>query len=226
MSNKKYVFTATAGLILALSQPLVADEVEVDGYVNSSDGSSVTSGSGDCVRTKYQDTEEMREECGYKRVTVKEAAVESDAEGTAVTVVETKGVVKDDEVIAVTGVVVEQVVINNVEFGFDSAELSPAYQAELDAASEILKPHRSLLRQGLEVLNVVGYTDSRGADDYNQTLSERRAQSVADYLIAQDPTRADFTKVIGRGEADPIATNDTADGRRQNRRVVLEVVGK
>jgi OOP family OmpA-OmpF porin len=133
---------------------------------------------------------------------------------------------KGGEVIAVTDIMVEQVVINNVEFGFDSAELSPAYKAELDAASETLKPHRSLLRQGLATLNVVGYTDSRGADEYNQKLSERRAQAVADYMIQQDPTRASFIKVIGRGEADPIASNDTADGRRQNRRVVLEVIGK
>jgi OOP family OmpA-OmpF porin len=104
--------------------------------------------------------------------------------------------------------------------------LSPAYKAELDSASEVLKPHRSLLRQGLETLNVVGYTDSRGSEAYNRKLSQRRAQAVADYLVQQDPSRAEFIRVIGRGEADPIASNETEEGRRQNRRVVLEVIPK
>jgi len=226
MLNKKHVITAVTGLSLVLGHSLMANAVEVEGYAKSSDGAAVTSGSGDCVRTHYKDSTEMLEECGYKRVTETAAAVETEPKATAVTIVETSGVVKDDKVVAVTGVVVEQVVINNVEFAFDSAELSPEYKAELDAASEILKPHRELLRSGTETLKVVGYTDSRGADAYNQALSERRAQSVADYLIAQDPTRSSFTEVIGRGEADPIASNDTADGRRQNRRVVLEVVAK
>jgi OOP family OmpA-OmpF porin len=121
---------------------------------------------------------------------------------------------------------VSKVTINNVEFAFDSAELSPAYKAELDSASEVLKPHRSLLRQGLETLNVVGYTDSRGSEAYNRKLSQRRAQAVADYLVQQDPSRAEFIRVIGRGEADPIASNETEEGRRQNRRVVLEVIPK
>jgi len=226
MSNRKTVITAAAGLVLALGQPLIANAVEVQGYTKSSDGAVVKSGSGDCVRTGFKDSAEMLEECGYERVTEKAAAVETSTTGTDVTVVETRGVMKGGEVIAVTDIMVEQVVINNVEFGFDSDELSPAYKAELDAASEMLAPHRSLLRQGLATLNVVGYTDSRGADAYNQKLSERRAQAVADYLVQQDPTRASFIKVIGRGEADPIASNDTADGRRQNRRVVLEVIGK
>jgi len=226
MLNKKHVITAVTGLSLVLGHSLMANAVEVEGYAKSSDGAAVTSGSGDCVRTQYKDTSEMLEECGYKRVTEKAAAIETESKATAVTIVETSGIVKDDKVVAVTGVVVEQVVINNVEFGFDSAELTDEYKAELDAASDMLKPHRELLRSGVATLNVVGYTDSRGADAYNQALSERRAKAVADYLIAQVPSRASFTKVIGRGEADPIASNDTADGRRQNRRVVLEVVGK
>ena len=76
------------------------------------------------------------------------------------------------------------------------------------------------------MLNVIGYTDSVGSAEYNQKLSERRARTVADYLVKQDPSRASFIRVMGRGEADPIASNATEAGRRQNRRVVLEVVPK
>jgi OOP family OmpA-OmpF porin len=218
--------TVVAGLLAALGQLPLADAAQVDGYVFSSDGSAVTSSSGDCVRTTLKDSSEYLEQCGYQRVVEQAAAVASEATGTDVTIVEAGGVVKGDEVVALTDVSVSKVTINNVEFAFDSAELSPAYKAELDSASEVLKPHRSLLRQGLETLNVVGYTDSRGSEAYNRKLSQRRAQAVADYLVQQDPSRAEFIRVIGRGEADPIASNETEEGRRQNRRVVLEVIPK
>lgn len=224
MSNKKFYIPLAAGITLALVRPLVAGAADVNGYAKSSDGSVVTSGSGDCVRTSYKDSTEYLEKCGYERVIEKAAEVQSTSTGTDVTVVEAAGVVKGGEVIAVTDVAVEQVTINNVEFAFNSAVLSPDYKAELDTASDFLKPHRELLRSGVETLNVIGYTDSRGNDAYNQKLSERRAQAVADYLVQQDPSRAAFIQVIGRGEADPIASNATEEGRRQNRRVVLRVV--
>jgi len=225
LTDKRFA-TLLAGLVVVLGQPLTAGAAEVDGYIRSSDGSLVTSGSGDCVRTTFQDSMEYPEECGYERVVEKAAAVESGATCTEVTIVESAGVVKGDQVVAVTDVAITEVTINNVEFAFDSAELSPAYKAELDTASEFLRPHRSLLRQGLAYLDVIGYTDSSGNDAYNQKLSERRAQAVADYLVEQDPSRASFIRVVGRGESDPIASNATEAGRRQNRRVVLEVVPK
>lgn len=224
--NKKHSIALSASLSLVLCQPVIADDGRVTGYLKNSSGSVITSGSGDCVRTQIKDSTELLEDCGYELVVEKAAVVESGPEGATVTIGAVAGVVKDDKLVALAGAMVEQVTINNVEFAFDSAELSPAYRQELDLASDALKPHRAMLRQGLAVLNVVGYTDSRGSDVYNQQLSERRAQAVADYLIQQDSTRAAFIQVIGRGESDPIATNDTSDGRRQNRRVVLEIIGK
>ena len=162
---------------------------EVDGYIRSSDGSLVTSGSGDCVRTTFKDSMEYPEECGYERVVEKAAAVESGATGTDVTIVESAGVVKGDEMVAVTDVAITEVTINNVEFAIDSAELSPAYKAELDTASEFLRPHRSLLRQGLAYLDVIGYTDSSGNDAYNQKLSERRANDMYSGMRRNDEKR-------------------------------------
>jgi len=71
---------------------------------------------------------------------------------------------------------------------------------------------------------VEGHTDSVGTTDYNQSLSERRAESVRSYLVAQK-IGADTVAASGFGEDKPVATNGTAAGRQQNRRVELIVSG-
>jgi outer membrane protein OmpA-like peptidoglycan-associated protein len=74
-------------------------------------------------------------------------------------------------------------------------------------------------------LAVEGYTDSVGGDQYNQRLSEQRGSSVRDYLVGQGmPGSLVTTK--GLGKADPVASNDTAQGRQQNRRVELVISGE
>jgi OOP family OmpA-OmpF porin len=70
-------------------------------------------------------------------------------------------------------------------------------------------------------IEVRGYTDSRGNDDYNLGLSQRRADAVRDYLVEKG-TPAERLTAVGLGEADPIADNDTEEGRALNRRVALE----
>jgi OOP family OmpA-OmpF porin len=224
MKRSKQFLLATTGLLAALGQSTVNAAESVGGYLVTSDGSVVKDGSGECIRTQNMGTD-YREDCGYELRVEKAAAVETTPIGTAVEIATTAEIVKDDRVLAGGGVV-EEVIINNVQFPFDSAELTPEYTEMLDTASELLRPHRPILREGLAQLNVVGYTDSSGPDAYNQKLSERRAVAVADYLIAQDPTRDAFINAMGRGEADPIGDNGTDDGRRMNRRVVLEVIGK
>jgi outer membrane protein OmpA-like peptidoglycan-associated protein len=67
---------------------------------------------------------------------------------------------------------------------------------------------------------VVGHTDSRGRDAYNQALSERRAASVKDYLVAGG-FPAGQIGTVGMGETQPVADNDTDEGRAKNRRVVI-----
>ena len=81
-----------------------------------------------------------------------------------------------------------------------------------------------MLRDNIAYLNVVGHTDSVGPEAFNQTLSERRAQSVADYLADEGGVRREVMRVSGRGEAEPMADNNTDEGRRLNRRVVIEVI--
>lgn len=73
-----------------------------------------------------------------------------------------------------------------------------------------------------QTIVIEGYTDSVGSDDKNQELSLRRAQSVRDYLISQG-IPADRVQAVGRGEMSPIASNDTPDGRANNRRVEIVV---
>ena len=71
-------------------------------------------------------------------------------------------------------------------------------------------------------LLIVGHTDSQGTDSYNWDLSERRSRSAADYLAGQGVARARL-RTAGRGETEPIATNDSDAGRQQNRRVEVAI---
>jgi outer membrane protein OmpA-like peptidoglycan-associated protein len=71
---------------------------------------------------------------------------------------------------------------------------------------------------------VEGHTDSVGGDDYNQALSEHRAQSVRDYFVQQGISSANV-EAHGFGKTEPIASNDTPEGRQQNRRVELILSG-
>jgi outer membrane protein OmpA-like peptidoglycan-associated protein len=101
-----------------------------------------------------------------------------------------------------------------LQFAFDSAELTDADKAELDRAAQRLIDLRFVSG------TAEGHTDSMGDEAYNQGLSERRAQAVVDYLATKGVARDRF-KVVGLGETKPIADNATEAGRALNRRVVL-----
>jgi outer membrane protein OmpA-like peptidoglycan-associated protein len=107
---------------------------------------------------------------------------------------------------------------SEVLFDVDDDQLRPDAQATIDEVVEVLAFY-----EGAPV-EVVGHTDSQGPADYNQGLSERRAASVAAAIEAAGIDRARLT-VSGRGETDPVATNDTEAGRQANRRVELLVRG-
>lgn len=121
-----------------------------------------------------------------------------------------------EEVVEV--VVDEEIVIDNLHFAFNSAELTAADQAVLDSVASRLKDNAANAK-----LSIAGFTDSVGADAYNQKLSERRAMSVANYLVAAGVAQASIVAVAGAGEAEPVADNATAEGRAMNRRVVIAV---
>jgi OOP family OmpA-OmpF porin len=103
-------------------------------------------------------------------------------------------------------------------FDFDKSELKPAGKEALD---KLMAQQQGI---DLEVMIVVGHTDAIGTDAYNQALSLRRAASVKAYLTGKGaPDQKVFTE--GKGESQPVADNKTAEGRTENRRVTVEVVG-
>ena len=109
--------------------------------------------------------------------------------------------------------------LSDVLFDTARANLKPGAREKLARVSGILASH-----PGLRV-EVEGHTDSVGTDDYNQKLSERRAESVREYLVEQR-LPAGSIAAEGLGETHPVATNDTAAGRQRNRRVELVVSGE
>jgi outer membrane protein OmpA-like peptidoglycan-associated protein len=109
--------------------------------------------------------------------------------------------------------------VPDVLFNLDSAGLNPGAREKLARVAGIL-----LAQPGLEV-SIEGYTDNIGTHSYNEDLSKRRADAVRDYLVGQGiQPRAVAT--AGFGETQPVATNETAAGRQQNRRVELVVSGE
>lgn len=106
---------------------------------------------------------------------------------------------------------------NDITFDTDSYTVRPALRSDLEKVAS------HLVRYPQSSVQVVGHTDSDGEADYNQGLSERRANAVADILQAGGVTY-DRISSIGRGENDPIASNLTAEGKAQNRRVDIVVI--
>jgi len=105
---------------------------------------------------------------------------------------------------------------SGILFGFDSAELSPEARENLRNLAASLEKHGDT-----EVL-LVGHTDGVGSDTYNQALSERRAKAAADFLVAQG-LAANRVRATGRGLSEPIASNETDEGRQENRRVEVAI---
>ena len=105
----------------------------------------------------------------------------------------------------------------NITFAVDSADISANFYAILDSVALVLNEYNKTL------VEVAGHTDSTGAAQYNQELSERRAGSVAAYLRSRK-VQGDRLMVVGAGESYPLASNDTPSGRQMNRRVEITIV--
>lgn len=102
-------------------------------------------------------------------------------------------------------------------FAYDSDAIQGAARENLTNLAESLRKYSDT-----DVL-IVGHTDATGSDNYNQGLSERRAASAAAFLASNGVTRT-RVQTAGRGEGEPIETNETAEGRAQNRRVEVVIV--
>ena len=106
---------------------------------------------------------------------------------------------------------------SGITFATDSAAVQPQFQPTLSEVASILSQYPKTY------IDVLGHTDSDGADAYNQTLSERRARAVADYLVGKGVQSARIA-TRGYGETQPIASNATAEGKASNRRVEIKIV--
>jgi outer membrane protein OmpA-like peptidoglycan-associated protein len=104
-----------------------------------------------------------------------------------------------------------------VTFDVGSAALQPAFRATLDQIAQSMNQYPDSL------IDVYGHTDSTGSEQFNQTLSESRARTVANYLSMQGVSGA-RVRSQGFGETMPVADNNTEEGRRRNRRVEIKIV--
>lgn len=107
-------------------------------------------------------------------------------------------------------------VLNDVNFAFNKATLTSSAKGILDRAVHLLQTNKQVS------VRIVGYTDNVGSEAYNLKLSKRRAEAARDYLVAHGISSARLASV-GKGESSPIASNTTAKGRGQNRRVEFVV---
>lgn len=109
--------------------------------------------------------------------------------------------------------------LKNIYFDFDKTTLKKESFVELNKVVDFLK------RNNTVEIEIGGHTDDKGSDDYNASLSQGRSQAVVDYLISQGVEDFRLT-AHGYGESKPIESNDSEDGRANNRRVEFTVVKK
>ncbi|MBS3805029.1 MAG: OmpA family protein [Oleiphilaceae bacterium] len=112
---------------------------------------------------------------------------------------------------------IDLIMPGNITFDVNQSSIKPSFTGVLESVGLVLNEFDKT------IIQIEGHTDSTGAQSYNQLLSEKRASSVRDFLLNQGiaPNR---TRATGYGPRYPIASNDTAQGREQNRRVELKLV--
>jgi OOP family OmpA-OmpF porin len=167
------------------------------GYLGDSSGHYVLDSSGHCVYTSSWSKEVATKECNPELFPEEVAAAPAPPPMP----------VYEKHTVSATAL-----------FDFDKYALKPEGKEAIHGIDEEIKSSDSKVID----INVVGYTDSIGTEEYNQELSVRRANAVKEFMVSEgiDPGIID---VKGMGEADPVASNSTAEGRAQNRRVEISV---
>ncbi|MFK7996258.1 MAG: OmpA family protein [Granulosicoccus sp.] len=188
------------------AQTVVEGSVESsgDGYVNTG-GMVLKTGLGECLQTGTFSDDNVINKC---------AGIDDDVEEEVAAAVE--------EAPAAPAAPAQVAKIDTRDFSemalFDtnSATLNADGRGVMSSLFGALAEYK-----GITGISIVGHTDSRGSDEYNQALSEQRAATVAAEISTQYPDAK--IDVSGMGETSPIASNDTAEGRQQNRRVEIEI---
>ena len=194
-------------LVFAASSVLVAGAAIAqeggmanEAYVGDSSGHYITDSAGRCVYTSSWSKELATKECNPE-LFPEEVAVPAAPAPPPMPVYE------------------KHTVSATALFDFDKATLKPAGKEAIHGIDEEIKASGSKVL----AVNVVGYTDSVGTEEYNQELSVRRANAVKEYMVSED-IDSGLINVKGMGEADPVASNATEAGRAENRRVEISVV--
>ena len=202
------------GVVLLTSTAIQTAQAAEDGYAEDASGTAVTAADGSCVRAAVG---AMLKDC------IPAAAPISVPPPPVVVIPPPPPVVVAPKPKPLPPIV-KVLSLNESggsNFAFDKATLEPNAIDRLTTFSNEVKS------SGVapNTITITGHTDSIGSDAYNQTLSERRANSVAEFLASQGLNRAKM-QVSGRGESQPVASNKTKAGRAQNRRVDIKVSGQ
>lgn len=192
----------SGGCLVAASPSFAASP----GYAHDSSGMVVHDGRGNCVRTSDWTPKSATTECDSELLPPPVAAAPPPAPPVAeIAAIEPRKPISVNE---------------KAQFGLNEAILKAEDKQRLDEAFSQIQN----LPEGATV-QITGYTDSTGSEQYNQDLSMRRAQAAQEYLVSKG---VDQKRIVlsGMGESNPIASNDTAEGRAQNRRVEVKAESK
>jgi OOP family OmpA-OmpF porin len=181
-----------------------------DAYVGDSGGHLLTDSSGNCVQTGSWSKDQDLVDCGAPAPAPKAVAAEPAAQASAA-----------PAPVPVVPVAVSQSIAlsSGALFDLNSDTLKDAGKQELDVLAARIKG-----MEQIQSVKIVGYTDSSGAESYNQQLSQRRAISVKNYLLDQGVS-PEVMSTLGMGESNPVADNATREGRAKNRRVEITIEG-
>ena len=189
------VSSIAAGLLFANTVLADAGGTVNESYLGDSKHHYVRDSSGNCVRTSSWKAEDMTIDCGAEPPVVENVPVPPPAP-----------------------VYEKNTMSAEALFDHDKSVLKPEGKAALHELGDEIKAKGGRVVD----IDVIGHTDSDGTEEYNQSLSVRRAQSVKDYLVIEG-VDASIIDVSGEGELNPIASNATREGRAENRRVDILV---
>ena len=201
----------SGGFVVAIPQSFAASGSISPAYVYDGAGVVARDGNGNCVRTSAWSPELANAECNPELFPSKAAeAAPPVAEPTAPAAAEIAAIEPRKEIS----------ISEKAQFDFDQAVLKAEDKQRLDEALVQIKD----LPEGATI-RITGYTDNVGSEEYNRDLSMRRARAAEDYLVSHgvDQKRIELS---GMGESNPVASNDTAEGRALNRRVEVHAESK
>ncbi len=190
------VVAAACAAAVSPAQVMAHNEPRTQGYWVDSRGELVRSGTGLCWRTGYWTPEMAIEECDPELVKTAEAPAQ--------------------EAVPVPGTVPERIkycTTLDIQFEIDRYAIQHEYEASVDRLGAYLRKYPDTTAV------IEGHTDEVGTDEYNMQLSQRRANSVVEYLVNHSGIDRSRLRAVGYGKTRPVADNHTEEGKRQNRRI-------